>query len=231
MYLHSLYLTHLLALISGPDKGSYYHAMFLRGHLELTMKMKRVRIKGQGGRKPSTPDTEPNLYLLPYVPPATRDTATSARTFDAVCTVPPRVVAAPAASFAAAIPAAGIDTLDHAIDLARRSVVPPVPPTFGAAIDPAQALLLLEAQDALRQRSLFQQLIAQQEQQRREVLLFQLLAQNPAPNVGVLAGSQGIPLPPVDPNLTSADLLAVAILRQRQEAEEAETLRRQFQRR
>jgi len=49
----------------GPDAGSYYHEMFLRGKPFLATKMGRTRIKGAKVRKPSR---EPNLYRYPFMP-------------------------------------------------------------------------------------------------------------------------------------------------------------------
>jgi hypothetical protein len=42
---------------------------FLRGRPELCQHIKRVKIKGNGGRKPSNPETEPKFYLYPPIPP------------------------------------------------------------------------------------------------------------------------------------------------------------------
>jgi hypothetical protein len=42
---------------------------FVKGRRELCQHIKRVKIKGNGGRKPSNPETEPNFYLFPPIPP------------------------------------------------------------------------------------------------------------------------------------------------------------------
>ncbi|GKY95470.1 sequence-specific DNA binding [Mayamaea pseudoterrestris] len=55
-------------ITAGNDKGSYYHPLFLRGKEFLVSRIERVKIKGTGGRKPSSPDTEPNFYALPMLP-------------------------------------------------------------------------------------------------------------------------------------------------------------------
>jgi hypothetical protein len=54
---------------AGPDKGGYYHELFLRGQPELTFKMIRTKIKGH--RKTiNNPSMEPNFYQqTPVVPP------------------------------------------------------------------------------------------------------------------------------------------------------------------
>uniref|UniRef100_A0A7S2URE0 HSF-type DNA-binding domain-containing protein n=1 Tax=Attheya septentrionalis TaxID=420275 RepID=A0A7S2URE0_9STRA len=54
-------------ITTGKDKGAYYHELFLRGHPVLCRKMMRTRIKGTGVRTASSPDTEPNFYLMPPV--------------------------------------------------------------------------------------------------------------------------------------------------------------------
>jgi len=53
---------------AGRDKGGYYNELFLRGKIILSHKIQRVKIKGNGPRKPSSPKTEPNFYEMPYVP-------------------------------------------------------------------------------------------------------------------------------------------------------------------
>jgi len=52
-------------LTGGPDKGGYYHELFLRGKVSLAYKIHRMRIKGTGVRLPTNPDNEPNFYSLP----------------------------------------------------------------------------------------------------------------------------------------------------------------------
>ena len=52
-------------LTSGPDKGGYYHELFLRGKKFLAFRIQRVKIKGTGVRKPSSPHTEPQFYSMP----------------------------------------------------------------------------------------------------------------------------------------------------------------------
>eukprot|EP00546_Thalassionema_frauenfeldii_P015969 CAMPEP_0178899406 /NCGR_PEP_ID=MMETSP0786-20121207/2880_1 /TAXON_ID=186022 /ORGANISM="Thalassionema frauenfeldii, Strain CCMP 1798" /LENGTH=339 /DNA_ID=CAMNT_0020570255 /DNA_START=111 /DNA_END=1130 /DNA_ORIENTATION=- len=54
-------------LSSGPDKGAYYHELFLRGMLHLSYRIHRLRVKGQGGRKANSPETEPQFYKMPSV--------------------------------------------------------------------------------------------------------------------------------------------------------------------
>ena len=53
---------------TGRDKNSYYHKDFLRGKSELAHKIMRIKIKGKGTRKPSSPTTEPDFYAMPYLP-------------------------------------------------------------------------------------------------------------------------------------------------------------------
>jgi hypothetical protein len=53
---------------SGQDKGGYYHELFLRSKRFLSHRIQRVKVKGEGARKPSSPETEPNFYDAPYLP-------------------------------------------------------------------------------------------------------------------------------------------------------------------
>ena len=53
---------------TGPDKGSYYNQFFLRGKQFLARRIHRVKIKGTGARKPSSPESEPNFYAFPMLP-------------------------------------------------------------------------------------------------------------------------------------------------------------------
>jgi hypothetical protein len=53
---------------AGRDKGGYYHELFLRGKRFLAHRIQRIKIKGTGARKPSSPETEPNFYRTIYLP-------------------------------------------------------------------------------------------------------------------------------------------------------------------
>ncbi len=50
---------------SGPDKGAYYHELFLRGKDKLCTHMVRMRVKGTKIKSASCPDSEPNFYTMP----------------------------------------------------------------------------------------------------------------------------------------------------------------------
>jgi len=52
-------------MYSGPDKGGYYHELFLKGKADLVTKIPRMNVKGEGPRKPSSSKNKPNLYELP----------------------------------------------------------------------------------------------------------------------------------------------------------------------
>lgn len=54
----------------GPDKGAYYHELFLRGKPFLSYHINRTTKKCKGPRKPANPDTEPNFYQMPFLPPS-----------------------------------------------------------------------------------------------------------------------------------------------------------------
>jgi hypothetical protein len=59
----------LLLNVAGQDKNAYYHELFIRSKCFLSHRIQRTKIKGQGTRKPSSPETEPNFYNAPYLPP------------------------------------------------------------------------------------------------------------------------------------------------------------------
>ena len=58
----------ILCLRTGRDKNAYYHERFLRGKHFLSHDIQRIKFKGNGARKPSSPKTEPNFYAMPYLP-------------------------------------------------------------------------------------------------------------------------------------------------------------------
>jgi hypothetical protein len=66
MGLTSLYYSALN--LAGRDKGGYYHELFLRSKRFLSHRIQRIKIKGTGARKPSSPETEPNFYNAPFLP-------------------------------------------------------------------------------------------------------------------------------------------------------------------
>jgi len=49
-------------LTHGPDKGAYYHRLFVRGQRDLCKGMVRQKIKGTKVRKTIAPEAEPNFY-------------------------------------------------------------------------------------------------------------------------------------------------------------------------
>ena len=54
---------------SGPDKGSYYHELFLRGMTFLAVTMKRTKIKGELVRRTTdSSKTEPNFFSMNFLP-------------------------------------------------------------------------------------------------------------------------------------------------------------------
>lgn len=54
-------------LTSGPDKGGYYHELFLRGKRQLCSRMIRMRIKGTRTKAASDPESEPDFYAMPPI--------------------------------------------------------------------------------------------------------------------------------------------------------------------
>jgi len=55
-------------ITKGPDRGSYYHELFLKGKQFLCHGIARLKIKGTGARMPSNPDAEPNFYSMTPIP-------------------------------------------------------------------------------------------------------------------------------------------------------------------
>lgn len=55
-------------LTSGPDKGGYYHELFLRTKEEICTTMVRMRIKGTRTKGASNPESEPNFYKMSPMP-------------------------------------------------------------------------------------------------------------------------------------------------------------------
>jgi hypothetical protein len=62
--------------LAGRDKGGYYHELFLRSKQFLAQRIQRIKIKGNGARKPSSPETEPRFYRAPYLPSTKSETPT-----------------------------------------------------------------------------------------------------------------------------------------------------------
>jgi len=60
-----LNLYGFVRLTAGTDRGGYYHEHFLRGRMDLCRKMARTRVKGNGSKGASSPETEPNFYKMP----------------------------------------------------------------------------------------------------------------------------------------------------------------------
>jgi hypothetical protein len=53
---------------SGPDKNCYYHEKFLRGKLFLARHIQRTSVKGTGPRRAGSIESQPNFYLMPFLP-------------------------------------------------------------------------------------------------------------------------------------------------------------------
>jgi hypothetical protein len=54
-------------ITKGPDRGSYYHELFLRGKKFLCRDINRMKIKGTGARMASNPEAEPIFYQMPQL--------------------------------------------------------------------------------------------------------------------------------------------------------------------
>ena len=57
--------------IAGPDRGCYYHEMFLRGKGFLASSIKRTSVKGGGPRKADTPESDPDFFEMRPLPATT----------------------------------------------------------------------------------------------------------------------------------------------------------------
>ncbi|CAB9496763.1 shock factor protein 4 [Seminavis robusta] len=55
-------------LTAGPDKGGYYHELFLRSKPGLAARILRQKLKGTGTRKAAVAALEPNFYRMSYLP-------------------------------------------------------------------------------------------------------------------------------------------------------------------
>lgn len=55
-------------LTKGPDRGSYYHELFLRSKKILCRGIVRMKVKGTGSRMASNPEQEPNFYQMVFMP-------------------------------------------------------------------------------------------------------------------------------------------------------------------
>jgi len=68
-----------LTRISGPDQGSYYNELFLRGKAFLTCRIKRIKVNGKGYKHAANPLQEPNFYkMVECVNPASASTMNGA---------------------------------------------------------------------------------------------------------------------------------------------------------
>lgn len=73
---------------AGPDKGGYYHELFLRNRPDLAEHIRRTKVKGAGHRKAAMPETEPNFYRNFPLPEASRPPSQSFAVM-----LPPHIVA------------------------------------------------------------------------------------------------------------------------------------------
>lgn len=67
-------------ITKGPDRGSYYHELFLRGMPKLCTRMRRQKVKGTGIKPLPDPENEPNFYRMRSVPNADTDDGPIKRT-------------------------------------------------------------------------------------------------------------------------------------------------------
>lgn len=67
-------------LTKGPDRGAYYHELFLRSKQILCRGIYRMKVKGTGSRMASNPDQEPNFYTMNPMPASIPPAPPSAET-------------------------------------------------------------------------------------------------------------------------------------------------------
>ena len=62
-----LNLYGFIRLTRGADRNGYYHECFLRGKPSLLNQIFRMKVKGTGVRARSNPESEPDLWNMPWV--------------------------------------------------------------------------------------------------------------------------------------------------------------------
>lgn len=72
-FFFAIHVSGFKRLTAGRDKGAYYHELFLRSKRFLAGRIERMKVKGTGVRKPNAPESEPNFYLGPFLPPEVPD--------------------------------------------------------------------------------------------------------------------------------------------------------------
>jgi hypothetical protein len=111
-----MFLLRLFMHADGPigrDKGGYYHELFLRGKPQLAHKIPRTKLKNEGARKSTSPETEPNFYTLPFLPNSDGVPST-ARAVSRVETETKRAVNAELPSVRETVPSSGAEDLPSA---------------------------------------------------------------------------------------------------------------------
>jgi hypothetical protein len=66
-FYRQLNLYGFLKITQGPDKGAYYHELFLYGMCSLAEKMRPKKVKGTFVKGIANPTNEPNFYTMPFV--------------------------------------------------------------------------------------------------------------------------------------------------------------------
>ena len=106
-----MFLLRLFMHADGPigrDKGGYYHELFLRGKPQLAHKIPRTKLKNEGARKSTSPETEPNFYALSFLPDGD-GVPNTARAVSRVETETKRVAKAELSSERETVPSSGAE--------------------------------------------------------------------------------------------------------------------------
>ena len=114
-FLRQLNLYGFHRLSAGPDKGAYYHELFLRGMPFLSRRMVRQKINGNGIRAAGNPAQEPDFYKMPTVRLTVEGVAPStlSRLPTIVCVSKPKDTMDDASMGERSGGATSIDTISH----------------------------------------------------------------------------------------------------------------------
>ncbi|CAB9496764.1 shock factor protein [Seminavis robusta] len=136
-------------LTTGPDKGGYYHELFLRSKPGLASRIQRHKLKGTKTRRAASPESEPNFYLMTPMPVQKKPTVV-APTAPVAATVVPKSCSVSSYEF----PSSTLDTKTSSASdaLTLQKIVPSLfsPATFETTVH-HQLVPQYQRQQQLRQ--------------------------------------------------------------------------------